>query len=564
MRADPALALKEKQREKARAAEREAERAARNEAKVRRRSRREAADESAVWTQVDQMFSLVQERARREQAQPAWLATTVREEPLDGSGRADAYKPAAVLTEADVIGAGSMEMEMQVDGAAQMDEGERREVGEAPERAAVDVPMEPMEPRLDFPPPPGAEAEVQAEAEAERTDEVTDERAAAAELAMEAAAAQAAMRAAAEAAGAPAEVEEAEAAGVAAVAAESESGGRSSHSLGAPRHSSPPQPAADHHIHSRLRSAQRPAQQSAQRAGLAVIPSSAAQPRGLLSSGPLSSSAKARVQGPNEPRGLASSRSSLLSPLPHTAFEDIALGDSALGGGDRPNDDATPPPFTDPPEPAAPGATAAASVGRMTRRQGVPQPASTQPASTLGGHGGGRTNRPADKAAIQPTPEPMQPTPEPMQPTPELMQPTPELMQPTPDDSGACQVASQVASQMAAQMASQMASQIAGAALPSPSGMAFGSGALALGSSAIGLVERIFDPATGRCEFGIHRDECELGEYAEEIVGRRVKIYWAGDEVVLCTYGHARLARTLRDCAHAPRRSLSRALHTKS
>ena len=43
--------------------------------------------------------------------------------------------------------------------------------------------------------------------------------------------------------------------------------------------------------------------------------------------------------------------------------------------------------------------------------------------------------------------------------------------------------------------------------------------------------EEIFDPKTGKCELGIHRDECEMGTYGSEIIECRVKVYWAGDEV---------------------------------
>ena len=45
-------------------------------------------------------------------------------------------------------------------------------------------------------------------------------------------------------------------------------------------------------------------------------------------------------------------------------------------------------------------------------------------------------------------------------------------------------------------------------------------------------LDEVFDPKTGECyDFGIPKDMCELRTYARDIVGRRVALYWAGDEV---------------------------------
>ena len=66
--ADPKVAAEQRKKEDAREEKRVAEREARKEAKRGRRSKREEAEESAVWAQVDELFSLVQEDARRSRA----------------------------------------------------------------------------------------------------------------------------------------------------------------------------------------------------------------------------------------------------------------------------------------------------------------------------------------------------------------------------------------------------------------------------------------------------------------------------------------------------------------
>jgi hypothetical protein len=44
-------------------------------------------------------------------------------------------------------------------------------------------------------------------------------------------------------------------------------------------------------------------------------------------------------------------------------------------------------------------------------------------------------------------------------------------------------------------------------------------------------VATIFDPSTGRCEWRVRRDQCELTSgHGAEIVGRRVTVYWEEDK----------------------------------
>lgn len=90
--ADPQLAAEQRKKEEDREEKRQADRAARKEARRGRRSKKEVAEESAVWAQVDELFSLVQMDARR--------ARLAREE----AARAKAPAPAATPTEGGADG----------------------------------------------------------------------------------------------------------------------------------------------------------------------------------------------------------------------------------------------------------------------------------------------------------------------------------------------------------------------------------------------------------------------------------------------------------------------------